>query len=141
MNDAESLRRSDAICSALQLANFWQDLGVDAARGRLYLPDADCARHGVDPLAVLAGRDSPALRVLLADAVRWARELMLAGAPLARTLPGRAGWELRLVVQGGLLILDKIAAASYDSLLRRPSIGTHDVPRLAWRALTMRATS
>ena len=66
---------------------------------------------------------------------------MLAGTPLALTLRGRAGWELRLVVQGGLLILDKIAAGSYDSLLRRPAVGAWDVPRLAWRALTMRATS
>lgn len=140
VHDAESLRRSDAICSALQLANFWQDLGVDAPRGRLYLPDADCARHGVDPLAVLARRDSPALRVLLADAVRWARELMLAGAPLARTLPGRAGWELRLVVQGGLRILEKIDRLEYATLQTRPALARLDGPRLLWRAWRMPAT-
>ena len=62
-------------------------------------------------------------------------------APLALTLRGRAGWELRLVVQGGLAILDKIATRGHDSLLHRPRVGARDVPRLAWRALTMRPTS
>ena len=57
-----TLARSDAICTALQLANFWQDLGVDTRRGRLYLPEADCRRHGVDPLDLLAGKDSAARR-------------------------------------------------------------------------------
>jgi squalene synthase HpnC len=141
VSDATSLRRADAICSALQLTNFWQDFTRDGPNGRLYVPQDDLDRHGVSADAVLAREDGPAARALIRDLCTWARTLMLEGAPLALTLPGRAGWELRLVVQGGLLILDKIAAASYDSLLRRPSIGTHDVPRLAWRALTMRATS
>ena len=141
VNDADSLRRSDAICSALQLINFWQDFTRDGPNGRLYVPQADLDRHGVSADDVLACRDSPAARALIRDLCDWARELMLAGTPLALTLRGRAGWELRLVVQGGLLILDKIAAGSYDSLLRRPAVGAWDVPRLAWRALTMRATS
>ncbi len=139
--DAASLRRSDAICSALQLINFWQDFTRDGPNGRLYVPQDDLARHGVSADDVLACRDSPAARALIADLCGWARALMRDGAPLARTLPGRAGWELRLVVQGGLLILDKIAAGRHDSLLRRPAVGKGDLPRLLWRALTMRATS
>ena len=88
---------------------------------------------------VLACRDSPAARALIQDLCTWARTLMLEGAPLALSLPGRVGWELRFVVQGGLAILDKIAARHHDSLLHRPSVGALDFPRLAWRALTMRA--
>lgn len=136
--DPVALQRSDAICTALQLANFWQDLGVDTRRGRLYLPLADCERHGVDPQAVLAGRDSPALRALLAAQVAWTRALMHAGAPLVHTVPGRAGWELRGVVQGGLRILEKIESGGFDSLARRPTLGALDLPLLAWRALRMR---
>ncbi|WP_082579938.1 squalene synthase HpnC [Pelomonas sp. Root1444] len=139
VGDAESLRRSDAICSALQLINFWQDFSRDGPNGRLYVPQADLNRHGVTASDVLACRDSPAARALIQDLCAWARQLMLDGAPLALSLPGRAGWELRLVVQGGLLILDKIAARRFDSLLHRPAIRASDFPALAWRALTMRA--
>jgi len=133
-----ALRQSDAICSALQLANFWQDLSVDTRRGRLYVPAADCARRGVDPQALLAGQDAPGVRALIADMVGWARELMLAGAPLVHSVPGRAGWELRLVVQGGLRILEKIAAMGYATLQRRPTLRWYDAPLLLWRALWMR---
>lgn len=139
VRDAVSLRRSDAICSALQLINFWQDFSRDGPRGRLYVPQDDLDRHGVTAAAVLGGEDGPAARALVADLCGWARALMLEGAPLALTLPGRAGWELRLVVQGGLRILDKIAARNFDSLRHRPALGLTDAPRLAWRALTMRA--
>jgi hydroxysqualene synthase len=141
VNDAVSLHRSDAICSALQLINFWQDFTRDGPNARLYVPQLDLTRHGVTADEVLACQDSPAARTLIRDLCGWARELMLEGAPLALTLRGRAGLELRLVVQGGLLILDKIAAGGHDSLLRRPAVTGRDVPRLAWRALTMRATS
>lgn len=137
INSATALRQSDAICTALQLANFWQDLGVDTRRGRLYLPAGDCARHGIDPQAVLALQDSPRLRALVADMVGWARELMLVGAPLVHAIPGRAGWELRLVVQGGLRILEKISAMDFATLHRRPKLRRHDAPLLLWRALWM----
>lgn len=137
--DADSLRRSDAICTALQLANFWQDLSVDTRRGRVYLPQVDCERHGIATQDVLAGRDSPALRALLAAQVAWARGLMSEGAPLVHAVPGRAGWELRLVVQGGMRILEKIAQSGFDSMLRRPRLRASDAPLLVWRALRMRA--
>jgi hydroxysqualene synthase len=133
-----ALRQSDAICSALQLANFWQDLGVDTRRGRVYLPATDLARHGVAAEDLLAQRDRPAVRALVADAVAWARDLMHAGAPLVHALPGRAGWELRLVVQGGLRVLEKIEAIGFDTLRTRPRLHATDVPLLLWRALWMR---
>lgn len=138
VDDATSLRRSDAICTALQLANFWQDLGVDTRRGRLYVPLADCAAAGVDPQALMDGRDGPAVRALVRTLVGWTRAMMIDGAPLVHAVPGRAGWELRGVVQGGLRILDKIESIGHASLLQRPTLGILDVPVLAWRALWMR---
>jgi squalene synthase HpnC len=132
-----ALARSDAICSALQLANFWQDLGVDAGRGRLYVPLADCRRAGVDPQELLDGSDGPRVRAVVCDLVAWARGLMLAGAPLVHDIPGRAGLELRLVVQGGLRILERIDRLGGATLRTRPTIGWADAPPMAWRALRM----
>ena len=138
VNSAQALRQSDAICTALQLANFWQDLSVDTARGRLYLPAADCERRGIDPGVLMARVDSPAVRALVAEMVEWARSLMRAGAPLVYAVPGRAGWELRLVVQGGMRILDKIEADGFTSLRHRPTLRWHDAVVMLWRALWMR---
>lgn len=138
VTDAESLRRSDAICTALQLINFWQDLGVDTRRGRLYIPEADCAAHGLSGEEVLSGADSPAVRLLVRRQCDWARGLMLDGAPLVHRVPGRAGWELRLVVQGGLRILDRIAALDHATLLSRPTLRASDALVMLWRALRMR---
>lgn len=136
-----ALRQSDSICSALQLANFWQDLGTDTRRGRIYVPAVDCARCNVDTNALLTQRDSPSVHALVADMVAWAADLMSAGAPLVHAVPGRAGWELRLVVQGGLRILEKIADAGFTTLTTRPKLSWHDTPLLAWRAMRMRAPS
>lgn len=138
IGDAKALAQSDAICTALQLANFWQDLGVDTRRGRLYAPEADCRRHGVGPRALLAGHDGHAVRSLVGDLVAWTRALMLSGAGLVHTVPGRAGFELRLVVQGGLRILEKIDRIDGSTLHSRPVIGAGDAPLLVWRALCMR---
>jgi squalene synthase HpnC len=140
IGDEEALRRSDAICSALQLINFWQDFTVDGPRGRIYAPLEDRLRHGVEGQDLLALRDGPAARALIESLCGWARALMLEGAPLVHRIPGRAGWELRLVVQGGLRILDKLRAGRFDALRRRPTIGASDAPLLLWRALSMTAT-
>lgn len=115
VNDADALAMSDAVCSSLQLINFWQDLSEDLPRGRLYLPD------GADLSAELA----------------YARALMQQGATLVHRVPGRAGWELRLVVQGGLRILDKIERT--DPWRERPTLVWHDWAIMLWRALWMRA--
>ena len=139
IDDPTALRRSDAICSALQLINFWQDFTVDGPRGRIYAPMEDRRRHGVEGQDLLALRDSPAARALIEELCGWARAMMLEGAPLVHQIPGRAGWELRLVVQGGLRILDKLQAMRFAALLHRPTVGAADAPRLVWRALTMTA--
>ncbi|HET9978066.1 MAG TPA: squalene synthase HpnC [Burkholderiaceae bacterium] len=134
--DRAALDQSDAVCSALQLINFWQDLSVDLPRGRCYLPVADAARHGIDPRSLRV--DSAASRALVAELVQWSRALMQQGAPLVHRLQGRFGWELRLVVQGGLRVLDKIEAGGFNALSQRPTVGARDAPLLAWRALVMR---
>lgn len=141
VNDKEALAESDAICTALQLINFWQDLSVDIPRGRYYLPLAECAFHGfsvTDP-----ARQFPQLqknkeaRRLVAACVLNARSMMNAGASLVHRIPGRAGWELRGVVQGGLRILDKIEAIDCATLSQRPTLGKADVPYILWRMLRM----
>jgi squalene synthase HpnC len=144
VTDAESLAQSDAICSALQLINFWQDPSVDLPRGRFYFPLTDCTRRGLTResfkvFAPLADAPPPQEAInLIAVESAWARELMTQGAPLVHRLPGRAGWELRFVVQGGLRILDKIEDLGFDTFSQRPKIGKSDAPLLVWRALRMR---
>jgi len=134
VDDALAQRQSDAVCSALQLINFWQDLGVDAPRGRIYVPLDALQAAGLDVAQLRRRADTPAARRLVSDLCRWAQALMLEGAPLARRLPGRGGWELRLVVQGGLRILEKIEAMEHATLLARPTLSVIDTPRLLWRA-------
>jgi squalene synthase HpnC len=135
--DATSLRQSDAVCSALQLTNFWQDVAIDIRKGRIYLPLEDLARFGVSEDDIREGRDGPAWRQLMRFEVERARALMLEGAPLAARLPGRIGWELRLVVQGGLRILEAIERAGYDVFRRRPRLGRLDWLAVIWRAVRM----
>jgi squalene synthase HpnC len=137
VHDAQALRQSDAICNALQLINFWQDLGLDLPRGRYYLPQDRCQHYCVDSAALHQQPQSPALTRLMAENVAWARDLMHSGAPLVHRVPGRAGWELRLVVQGGLRILDKIENLGFATRHQRPKIKKWDVPLMLWRALWM----
>ncbi len=137
VQDEASLRQSDCICTALQLINFWQDLSIDHPRGRIYLPADAWARHGVTETQLLQLQGTPGAIRLVADCVREARALMQQGAALPRRVPGRGGWELRLVVQGGLRILDKIEAMGFNTLARRPRLGPWDVVVMGWRALWM----
>jgi phytoene synthase len=137
---AENLKRSDAICTALQLINFWQDVAIDWGKQRIYLPQDDMTRFGIDAAtldALVRGRARPgeAWRALMAFEVQRARAMMREGAPLARALPGRIGWELRLIVLGGLRILERIEAVGYDVFSHRPTLGRNDWLRLGWRAL------
>ena len=127
---------SDAICSALQLVNFWQDVDIDYTRDdRVYLPQDEMARHGVTERHLAEKRCDAAWRALMRFQIERARQMMLSGAPLGRTLPGRIGLEIRATVQGGLRILDKIEAAGYDVFRRRPVLKAFDWPLLLLRAL------
>jgi len=129
------LRQSDAICTALQLANFWQDVGIDWEKDRVYLPQDDLRRFEVDESQIAAGRCDDAWRALMRHQCDRTRALMLEGAPLSRSLEGRARWEIAITVQGGLRILEKLAAAGYDMFRQRPKLKWFDWPLLAWRAL------
>jgi hydroxysqualene synthase len=139
VHDARSLQQSDQICSALQLINFWQDISRDLPNGRCYLPADILRRHGlrVADFEHSGIEATPDRRAVVAELCAYARGLMQLGAPLARRVPGRAGWELRLVVQGGLRILDAIAEIDHRSWQTRVTLRRNDLRRLAWRALWM----
>ena len=127
--------QSDAICTALQLINFWQDAAVDYAKGRIYLPQDEMAKHGVAERHLSQGVCDDAWRRLMAFQVRRTRALMLAGAPLGRRLPGRLGLEIRATVQGGLRILEKLERVDYDVFRRRPVLRWFDWPLLLAKSL------
>ena len=134
---ADNVRDADAICSALQIINFLQDVAVDWEKQRIYLPMADLDCYGITPAQIASAELTPGWSALMAFQVARARALMLSGAPLARRLPGRIGWELRLVVQGGLRILEAIEQAGYDVFRHRPQLGSRDWVVIGWRALRM----
>ena len=137
----EALAESDAICTALQLINFWQDLSVDIPRGRYYLPLAECAAHGI--VITDAARQFVALRPdqnttnLIAACAHHASASMQKGLKLVHRIPGRAGWELRAVVQGALRVLDQVDTLGAAVLRQRPTVGKADAPRILWRMLWM----
>lgn len=134
------LRQSDAICSALQLINFWQDVAIDWKKARIYIPQEDMQAFDVTEAHLDQTRIDSQWKALMQFEVNRARALMLSGAPLALRLPGRIGWELRLVVQGGLRILECIEAADYDVFRRRPQLGMRDWLLMLWRAARMSAS-
>jgi len=136
--DADNLARSDAICSALQLVNFWQDVEIDFRKDRIYLPQDDMARFGVTERQIAARDATGGWWNLMRFEIERARNLMLSGAPLATRLPGRIGLEIRAIVQGGLRILDKIEHARGDVFRRRPVLRAWDWPLLLVRTLAMR---
>lgn len=131
----DNLRDADAICTGLQLTNFWQDVRIDWHKGRVYIPQEDLRRHGVTEDDIAAGRITPAWHRLMAFEIGRTRALLHSGAALASRLPGRIGLELRLVVQGGLRILERIEQAGYDVHEQRPVLGARDWALMLWRAL------
>lgn len=135
--DEENVRDSDAICSALQLINFLQDVAIDQQKERIYLPMEDLTRFAVSPAAFERPEAHGKWSALMRFEVARTRALMLSGAPLALRLRGRIGWELRLVVQGGLRILECIEAVNYDVFRRRPKLEKRDWLIIFWRALRM----
>ena len=137
IHDADALRMSDHICTALQLINFWQDLSQDIPRGRFYLPLESCAEFGVSKTDLLNLKQTPNTTNLIASQSMNTLATMQKSIQLAHILPGRAGWELRFVIQGGLRILDKIKDLNYAMLENRPKLNKFDFVVIAWRALWM----
>lgn len=129
--DTEQLSMSDAICTGLQLVNFWQDVQRDRRAGRIYLPTEDMDRHGVREEDCAGERASENVRNLLRDEVAWARELFSAGAPLIDLAPPVLRPAIRLFVAGGRAVADAIEHCGYDTLRRRPTVGRWVKFRLA----------
>src|SRR2546422_70856 len=124
------------MCTALQLANHWQDVAVDLKKGRIYLPEDARRRFGVTEGDLVAGRASDGFRALMRERVALTRELFVAGRPLCDAVRGRFRWELRLTWLGGQRILDRIEASGHDVLSARPRLGPADALVILGRALT-----
>ena len=115
-------RLSDATCTALQLANFWQDVAVDLEKDRVYIPLEVLARHGYTVEDLFARRVTQAFREVMREIVARARELFVEGLPLSAMVDRRLALDLDLFSRGGMRVLDKIAEQDYDVLSRRPAI-------------------
>jgi phytoene synthase len=126
---------SDSICTALQLANHWQDVSVDVRRDRIYLPDEAMRAFGVDVADLESGRVTEAFRALMRDRVARTRALFATGRPLCDVLRGRLRWELRLTWLGGQRILDRIEMCGHDVLSARPALGAADALVVFGRAV------
>jgi phytoene synthase len=136
-HDAERQARADQICTALQLTNFWQDVGGDLERGRIYLPQEDLDRFPGSREALVRRRATPAFRRLLAFEVERTRALFRAGLVLADLVRPRLAREVRIFARGGLAVLARIEAADHDVFTRRPTLGRATLVRLVlgglWR--------
>ena len=132
-------RASDALCSALQLANFWQDFGIDWSRGRLYVPRDEMVRAGASEQDLDKHVMTAEWKVAMRACVAVTRQLFDAGRPVADAVRGRLRYELRATWAGGVRILDKIEQLDYDTLHARPTIGKRDIPALAAATLIGKA--
>ncbi len=126
---------ADAICTALQLTNFWQDLKIDFDRGRVYIPEDEMRTHGASPSELAELKMTRAWTQAVAAAVARTRTLFRDGQPLCDAVRGRLKYELRATWLGGTRILDRLEASEYDMIHRRPSLGMADAPWFAWRML------
>jgi squalene synthase HpnC len=117
---------SDAICTSLQIINFWQDVAKDYAIGRIYLPLDELAQFGVSEEQIAQGISNDAWRALMKFQVDRARAMMVSGKPLGTILTGRIGLEMRMIIAGGLRILAKLENAQYDMYRRRPVLKPYD---------------
>ena len=134
--DANLDMSSDALCTALQLTNFWQDLAVDWRRGRLYVPLAERDAAGAVDGDLDAARMTAAWQAALVRAAARTRALFAGGRPVCDAVRGRLGYELRLTWLGAVRVLDRLEASGFDVFRRRPSLGSADAPALAWQLLT-----
>jgi phytoene/squalene synthetase len=117
---------SDAICTGLQLINFWQDVYLDYSIGRIYLPQDEMAQYGVKEVQIALRKSDDAWCELMRFQVNRTREMMLSGKPLGSILTGRIGLEIRMIIAGGLRILDKLESVQYDMFSHRPVLKPFD---------------
>ncbi|MGJ5818455.1 squalene synthase HpnC [Paludibaculum fermentans] len=139
--DEERFRLSDATCSALQLANFWQDVTVDLKKDRVYLPLHLFRKHGYTVEELFGHRNTPAFRKVMVEAVDYAQELFETGLPLIGKLDRRLALDIDLFSRGGMKVLDKIRAQDYDVLKGRPVVSKPERAMLLLRSLLRAAVS
>jgi squalene synthase HpnC len=135
VDDPDADRASDALCTALQLTNFWQDFGVDWKNGRLYIPREEFAKHGAVEADLASGRMTPAWKDALAGSVDLTRALFDAGRPVTSFVKGRLKYELRATWLGGRRVLDKVADSGFATFDHRPALKATDALRIAAAAL------
>jgi len=134
-------RASDAVCSALQLANHWQDLDIDWRRGRLYLPLAVVRSSGASLDDLDRHRMSPEWQLAMRSAVEYTRALFDDGRSVADGVRGRLRWELRATWLGGMRVLDRLERADYDVFHARPKLGWRDALAIGWRSIWWTTTN
>jgi squalene synthase HpnC len=134
----QNLVDSDLICTSLQIINFWQDIAIDWKKNRVYIPEEDLNRFHISELDIENAHTSENWQALIQFEIDRARKMMLKGSHLPLRLKGRVGFELRLVVQGGLRVLEKIELVKGDVFHKRPIIKRWDYCIMLWRALTMK---
>lgn len=126
---------SDRICSALQLANFWQDISVDTRRNRLYIPRSEMTRFGLTDDDLLSGARSEEFRQLMKHLVDRTEMILTEGRPLLDLTPKELRFEMRLIWYGGMTILRKIKEIGYDTRNRRPELTAADKAAIFFKAL------
>jgi squalene synthase HpnC len=129
---------SDSICSALQIINFLQDIAIDYANGRIYMPQDELARYQIGEARFAAHAADTAWSEFMAFQVGRTREMLLAGAPLGRILAGRIGLEMRMIIAGGERILRKIENVRYDVFRHRPVLRSTDWALMFARTFSLR---
>ena len=136
--DHEKNEQSDAICTALQLTNFWQDLAIDWSRGRLYVPRELFAAAGADESALDRREWTGAWQAALADATARTRALFMEGRPLVDGVTGRLRHELRATWLGGMRILERLERHQFNAFTHRPRLGPADAVVIGWRSIRWR---
>ncbi len=132
------LEQSDAICTALQLINFWQDIAIDHEKGRVYVPQDELARFGVEEADLVAHGTNPSRQALIAYQIDRSSAMLESGAPLAGRLQGRIGMELGLIVEGGLSIARKLRCLNERGIQARPVVRAHDWATIVARTFIRR---
>lgn len=133
--DKRNCALSDAICSSLQIINFLQDIAIDHDKGRIYMPQDELRRFSVSEDHIANRRADSDWQAFMLFQIERARRLLASGAPLVKRLPGRVGWELRLIVAGGETILRKLHRSRGDVFSSRPRLQARDWPLMTYRAL------
>jgi phytoene synthase len=134
----EHCKWSDAVCSALQLINHWQDVAIDWKKndgGRVYLPLDEMTAHGITESDIANASNSPAWQQLMKFQCQRARVMLASGSPISSALPGRFGMELRAIIAGGARVLDKIDAVNGDVFRHRPTLSKWDWMRMLPKVL------